>query len=107
MARLIVWNLMTVDGYFEGTQPWSIDWHPWSDDLEKLSLEQLHSTGGLLFGRKTYQSMADYWKTAEGEIAVLMNSLPKAVVSRTLTAPDWAHTRVLSGIDAVSRWKDE
>lgn len=27
MRKLIVWNLMTLDGYFEGTKPWDIDFH--------------------------------------------------------------------------------
>ncbi|MEK1900303.1 MAG: dihydrofolate reductase, partial [Rhizobium sp.] len=22
MRKLVVWNLMTLDGYFEGTKPW-------------------------------------------------------------------------------------
>jgi len=46
MARLIVWNLVTFDGSFEGTDPWG-------PDLEKLSLDQLHPAGCLLFGRRT------------------------------------------------------
>jgi dihydrofolate reductase len=33
--------------------------------------------------------MAAYWKTAEGEIADLMNALPKIVCSRTLNSVDW------------------
>jgi dihydrofolate reductase len=107
LARLIVFNVVTVDGYFEGPDPGSIDWHPWSEDLETLSLDQLHSAGGLLFGRKTYQGMADYWKAATGEIAELMNSLPKAVVSTTLTSPDWHNTRALSGLADVATWKSE
>jgi dihydrofolate reductase len=64
MAGLIVWNLMTLDGYFEGKNPWDLDWHPSNDGLEALSLEQLHSAHGLVFGRRTFLRMAEYWKTA-------------------------------------------
>ena len=83
MARLIVWNLITLDGYFDGTKAWDLEWYPWGEELEELSLEQLQAAGGLLFGRKTYEGMAHYWSTATGEIAQLMNSIPKGVVSKT------------------------
>ena len=35
MAKLIMWNLMTLDGMFEGPQPWDLDWHEyaWGDEL--------------------------------------------------------------------------
>src|SRR6185436_12974668 len=102
---LIVWNLVTLDGLFEGKKEWDLDWHVWGDELEKLSLEQLHSCGGLLFGRKTYTGMADYWSTEKGPIADLMNSVPKAVASSTLTEGGWANSVVLKDTPAVARWK--
>jgi len=27
MRRLIMWNTMTLDGFFEGAQPWALDWY--------------------------------------------------------------------------------
>lgn len=107
MARLIVWNLITLDGFFEGKNEWDLDWHPWGDELEALSLEQLHSAGGLLFGRKTYLGMASYWRTATGAIADLMNSLPKAVVSRTLQGADWPNSLLLKDTGSVALWKQQ
>src|SRR2546421_9762807 len=55
MARLIMWNLMTLDGFVEGPGR-DISWHldVWGDELEKLSIEQGKSAGGLMFGRVTY-----------------------------------------------------
>jgi dihydrofolate reductase len=41
--------------------------------------------------------MAAYWKTAQGEVAGYMNSLPKAVFSRTLERVDWQNTTLLKG----------
>lgn len=105
MARLLVWNLVTLDGYFEGEKPWDLGWHPRGDELERLSLGQLHSAGGLLFGRKTYLGMADYWNTATGDIADLMNGLPKVVVSRSLERAQWKNSRVMANLEAVAKWK--
>src|SRR5512143_3978230 len=97
MRKLIMWNLITLDGFFEGAKSWDLDWHEevWGDDLERLSLDQLHSADLLLFGRVTYEGMAAYWKSAQGEIADLMNGLPKVVFSRTLATADWSHTTLV------------
>lgn len=111
MRRLVTWNLMTLDGYFEGREPWSLGFHEsvWGDELERFSIEQLGEVGTLLFGRKTYEGMADYWKAETGEVADLMNAVPKAVVSRTLATADWNNTRLLKGeaVDAVRALKAE
>jgi dihydrofolate reductase len=103
MRKLIMWNLITLDGYFEGAKSWDLDWHEsiWGEELEHLSIEQLHSADMLLFGRVTYEGMAAYWRTAEGEIAELMNSIPKVVFSRTLAQADWVNTTLVND-DAVA-----
>ena len=99
MSKLIMWNLMTLDGFFDGAENWALDWHQyaWGEELEKMSIEQLSAADMLLFGRVTYEGMAAYWKTAQGEVAEYMNSLPKAVFSRTLQAVDWQNTKLLKG----------
>lgn len=97
MRKLIMWNLVTLDGNFEGEKSWELDWHEefWGEELERLSIEQLHSADRLLFGRVTYEGMAAYWRTAQGEVADLMNSIPKIVFSRTLERADWANTTLV------------
>ena len=111
MRRLVAWNLMTLDGCFEGPEPWSLGFHQsvWGDELERFSIEQLGEVGTLLFGRKTYQGMADHWAGEKGVIADRMNALPKAVASRTLETAGWANARVLKGeaVDAVRALKAE
>ena len=97
MARLIMWNLMTLDGFVEGLNR-DISWHldVWGDELEKLSIEQLKSAGGLMFGRVTYELMANHWPNAAGEIADFMNALPKYVFSRTLKTANWNNTQLFN-----------
>jgi dihydrofolate reductase len=84
MAKLIMWNLMTLDGFVEGPNR-DISWHldVWGEELEQLSIEQLNAAGGLLFGRVTYELMANHWPGATGEVADFMNAAPKYVFSRT------------------------
>lgn len=99
MGKLVMWNLMTLDGYFEGTKKWDLDFHNivWGDELKQLSIEQLSQCNSLVFGRITYEGMAAYWKTATGEVEVadFMNKIPKVVFSRTLEKADWNNTRVV------------
>jgi dihydrofolate reductase len=97
MRQVIMWNLVTVDGFFEGSKSWELDWHQavWGPELEQLSIEQLHSADLLMFGRVTYQGMAAYWSSEKGPIADLMNRIHKIVFSRTLDKAEWNNTRLV------------
>jgi dihydrofolate reductase len=111
MSKLVMWNLITLDGMFEGPQPWALDFHEyaWGDELERFSLEQAAEVEGLIFGRRTYDGMAAHWSTAEGGIAEFMNAVPKYVFSRTLERADWANSTLVkedAGI-AVARLKEQ
>ena len=103
MRKLIMWNVMTLDGYFEGNQSWDLSFHNlvWGQELEKLSIEQLNAADYLVFGRVTYEGMAAYWTNTEGEaaeqeVAKLMNSIPKIVISKTLKTADWNNTTIIN-----------
>ena len=47
----------------------------------------------------TYEGFAKAWPTMEGtgEFGEKMNSMPKFVVSKTLTSADWENSTILSG----------
>ena len=113
MTRLIAWNLMTLDGFMEGPGH-DLSWHMdvWGDELEQLSIAQLKSAGALMFGRVTYDLMANYWPNEAGEaaeVARFMNGLPKFVFSRTLTSSSWTNTRLFASdlAGTVARLKRE
>jgi dihydrofolate reductase len=97
-----MWNVITLDGYFEGKKAWDLDFHQtvWGDELEEYSIEQLKTADMLVFGGKTYQGMAEYWATEEGEVAQYMNKIQKIACSTTLKAANWNNSRVVS--DAVA-----
>jgi len=96
MAKLVMWNLMTLDGMVAGAQG-DISWHEdvWGPELEQISEAQLDEAGGLLFGRLTYELMAGYWPTANGVIADFMNDVPKYVASRTLSHLEWSNAHLM------------
>ncbi len=101
MMKLIMWNLITLDGYFEGEKNWDLDFHDlvWGEELKQFSVEQLKSADMLIFGEVTYEGMAKYWPKAKGEIADFMNRIQKVVCSQRLKSADWNNTLIVN--DAV------
>ncbi len=104
MRKLILFNMMTLDGFFAGPHG-EIDWHSVDEEFNDFAIEQLDTAGGLIFGRITYQLMASYWPTPEAladdqAVAARMNDIPKTVFSKALEGVDWRNTRLVKG-DAV------
>ncbi|HET7839397.1 MAG TPA: dihydrofolate reductase family protein [Rectinemataceae bacterium] len=111
MRRLVMWNLVTLDGFFEGAKSWDLGFHEyvWGEELERFAIEQLGEAEALLFGRVTYEGMAAYWSGATGEVAELMNAIPKYGFSRRSGPAPWSNSRLLVGdaADAVAALKRE
>jgi len=106
MKKIIVFNLITVDGFFAGPSG-EIDWHNYDDEISQYSAEQMKSLGSLIFGKITYEMMADYWPSPEGiksepVVAGIMNSIPKLVFSKALKVvedgPIWKNVTVFDEI---------
>jgi dihydrofolate reductase len=104
MRQLIVFDHITLDGYFTGPNgDISFLRQRFKDDeFHSFAVENINAAGALLFGRVTYEIMASYWPTAgatkeEPAIAERMNSLSKFVCSRTLSRSSWNNTQFLSG----------
>ena len=106
MRKIIVFNLITVDGFFAGPNG-EIDWHNYDDEMGRHSVEQMKSLGALIFGKTTYELMANYWPTPEGiksepVVAGIMNSIQKIVFSKTLKEVKdgtlWKNVKILREI---------
>ncbi len=104
MRRLMVSEFMTMDGVVEapGGEPghphtgWVFDYH--GPELERYKAQELRDAESMLFGRVTYEGFAEAWPSRQGEIADRLNSMPKHVVSSTLTTPlAWANSTLLAG----------
>jgi dihydrofolate reductase len=66
--------------------------------------EVMEKTEALLFGRRTWQTMAAAWPSRAGDpFADRMNEIPKYVASRTLSQDDltWTNSTLLSSDDAI------
>ena len=99
MRKFFVFNLVTLDGYFEGPNR-DISWHNVDAEFNDYAIDMLNSVDTLLFGRVTYELMARYWPTPDAikndpVVAERMNNLPKVVFSRTLDKAGWNNTRLV------------
>src|SRR5713226_8054982 len=100
MRKLIVFNHVTLDGYFVDRNG-DMSWAHWvSQDAEWNAFVADNAKGGgvLLFGRITYELMTSYWPTPlaarnDPVVAERMNNLQKVVFSRTLDKASWSNTK--------------
>jgi dihydrofolate reductase len=100
----MVSEFITLDGVVEapGGEPshphtgWVFDYHV--PELERYKAQELRDAESMLLGRVTYEGFAEAWPPRDGEIADLLNSMPKHVVSSTLTTPlAWSNSTLLGG----------
>src|SRR4051794_1444920 len=114
MSDLIVSEFVTLDGVMEapGGEPthphagWVFDYS--SPEQERYKLDEVLEAESLLLGRVTYEGFSAAWPGRGGEFADKMNSMPKYVVSSTLSEPlEWENSTVLRGdaADAVAKLK--
>lgn len=113
MRNVIVSNLVSLDGFFEGPNR-ELDWFVVEKQFFEYAKDLLRSVDTILFGRITYEGMANYWPTAAAQdndptITHKMNNLSKVVFSRTLSAVSWNNSILAKGniAEEIRRMKGE
>ena len=102
MGKIVVTEFVSLDGVVEdpgGAEDfkyggWSFDFNR-GDEGDQFKLDETLAADAQLLGRTTYEGFAEAWPPREGEFADKFNSMPKYVLSRTLTDPEWNNTTVL------------
>ncbi len=121
MRKVIMFNRVSVDGYFAGPNG-EIDWFIADSELDKALHEMGQpdavAPGTILLGRVTYQLFESYWPKVAADpnapkearsIAEELSRMTKVVFSNTLKEVSWENTRLVKGDVAkeVSRLKQE
>jgi dihydrofolate reductase len=113
MRKIVVFNMVTLDGYFSG-QGGDISWHNVDAEFNAYTIEKVNAGNTLLFGRVTYELMASFWPSPKAIkndpiVAERMNNLPKIVFSRTLDKVDWNNTRLVKDdmLSEIRRMKQD
>ncbi len=114
MRNMYLFNMVTLDGYFEGSKKWEVDWHNVDAEFNDFAIKQLDATDLLVFGRVTYEGMADYWSTQRAIhddpiVAGKMNTIQKIVVSKSLKKADWNNTKIVNTnvVEAIRSLKQQ
>ncbi len=99
MRKLVLFNMMTLDGFFEDSNR-ALDWHIVDEEFLNFAAQQLDCVDTIVLGRLTYQLMAAFWPTDRAmnthpRIARSMNQTDKIVFSSTLDRAEWANTRLV------------
>jgi len=114
MAKLIVSNLISLDGYCAGPGG-KLDALPMDAAFNAYNLERLRSAGTLLLGRTTFSMFSAYWPTVADdagtppllrEAARLNGAMSKVVVSDTIrleVAAPWGDAEVVVRQQAHAR----
>ncbi|WP_425373536.1 dihydrofolate reductase family protein [Mesorhizobium hawassense] len=109
MRKLIVFNSISLDGYFTDGHG-GMDWvHSQDPEWNAFVADNAKGGGMLVLGRVTYDLMIQFWPTPLAAqiapvVAERMNAMPKVVFSRTLDTASWKNTELVkSGAAAKLR----
>src|SRR5260370_40909209 len=102
MRRLVVFNNVSLDGYFvdaNGDMSWA---HKQDQEWASFVNENASGTAVVVFGRITYELMAKYWPTPMAmknspAVAEGMNNLHKVAIYRTLDKVSCKNTKLVNG----------
>ncbi len=111
MRKLIVCNIMSLDGYATGPGN-NVMLLPMDQAFDAYSAERLRAADTLLLGRTTYELFRGFWPSVaddpsatptQREISRLDNAIDKVVISDSLTPGQtvpWHNTSIIRRTDA-------
>ncbi len=115
MSKLIVVNLVSLDGYVAG-EGGNVMVLPLDDSFSEYNVERMREADTVLLGATTYRGFVGYWPgveqdesqpPVEREISSINNRIAKVVVSDSLTRDDTAPwqdtTEIVRRADARQR----
>ncbi|MGH7203902.1 MAG: dihydrofolate reductase family protein [Candidatus Levyibacteriota bacterium] len=117
MRKIVMFNLISLDGFFAGKDG-NIDWHQVDEEFNHFAVEQTKTFGAIIFGRTTYQMFESFWPKAamdtkmspeDREIGHIIDTIDKVVYSTTLEKATWQNTKLFREINAeeVKKLKEE
>jgi dihydrofolate reductase len=103
MGKLMVFNSISLDGYFvdmKGDMGFANNSTPDAEWEAFVNGNASGSAGTMVFGRITYDLMASFWPTpiaahSNPVVAQRMNASRKVVFSRTMDKAAWINTRLV------------
>jgi len=122
MRKLIVANLVSLDGYYEGPDGSIASfWQNYNEEYEgddsfhRWMAEHYRTADTMIWGGTSFRGFKDFWTATETdanatplfrEMAVMMNRMQKVVVSDTITEAElspWADARIVRGTEIAEK----
>ena len=118
MRRIVMFNQVTADGFF-AAEDGGLEWARPDPEQTKETVARLGESGGIVFGRKTYELFKAFWPGAAAQtktapdphhrhqhseeilaLAKWIDTTEKWVFSRTLGDAGWKNVQVLRELSA-------
>ena len=95
MRKIVVYELLSLDGVAEDPDSFIADW----DDAMDANLAAVIATqDAVILGRRSYTEWAQFWPSSQIQpFATFINGVTKYVATSTPLDRDWAHATVLDG----------
>ncbi len=97
MGKIVSNFFIALDGVVESPDQWHF---PYFDDEMGAAIGRgMETATAFLMGRRLYEEWAEYWPQQGDDVpfASFINTIPKYVVSNTLTEATWNATTIVSG----------
>lgn len=95
MKQAVASVSMSLDGVIEHPERWMVD-HG-DQEAADYARMQLLASDALVMGRRTCETFAEGWSETAGDASPWLTTMPKYVVSSTLTTVDCPNTTIISG----------
>jgi dihydrofolate reductase len=103
MRKIIVLSYLSLDGFADSNGV--PDWIVWDESVNEYYMETQRRTDTVLFGRKSYEALKNYWGTPKAkeegqdqEMIDYINQTKKIVFSKSLEQADWSNSEVVKDI---------
>jgi dihydrofolate reductase len=117
MGRIVVTEFVSLDGVMEdpgGSEhskhgAWTFKFSRGKEG-DKFKIDEVNNAEAQLLGRVTYEGFAQAWPSRSGDpFSDKFNSMPKYVISSTLTKADWNNSTILRGnvLEEVKKLKQK
>lgn len=103
MRKVVVYELLSLDGVAENCQDFITEW----DDVMDSNLAAVIETQDVvILGRRSYDEWAEYWSQSDVQpFATFINSVPKNIATSRPFEAKWANSSVIDG-DLISFVRD-
>lgn len=95
MRKIVVYELLSLDGVAEDPDHFVADW---DDAMDANLAAVIGSQDAVILGRRSYSEWAQFWPSSQIQpFATFINGVTKYVATSTPLDQEWAHATALDG----------